>query len=131
MISEAEHVEIKHGRFYGSFWPWEEEKGRFLKRCKTIIRRHTTTRYVQVNEDGRIRYVSDKETARDWRVGFRAIEWAHTDPRHFLGEDLKPLDWQEPTTPTRIRFPRWRPELPSAVNTALEKSQALKRAKPD
>lgn len=110
MISQSEHVELGNGAFFGNFWPWEEEKGAFLKRCKTIFRRHTTSRYVRVRDDGRIRQISDKETARDGRVGFHAIKWARSDPRHFFFEDCKPVDWQEPAAPTRIRFPRWPPD---------------------
>lgn len=100
--TESEYVELTDGKFGGGCWPWEEERRRFLRRCKTIVRRHTTVCAVMFDiETNSIVEREDKESPRDGRFGFHALEWARADPRHHIGRDrdryfIKPVDW----TPT-------------------------------
>jgi hypothetical protein len=97
IVAPGEQQKLTAAWFYGGYFPWETEQYAFLRRCKTIFRRHTTNRYVQVDTiANRIRYVFDKETARDGRMGFHALEWARAHPRHFIRGDIKPIDWVPP-----------------------------------
>jgi hypothetical protein len=70
----------------------------FLSRCKTIIRKHTTACFVQIDPERKlIEYRRDKESPRDTRFGFHALEWARAHPRHYLSSSFrKPVDWTEP-----------------------------------
>jgi len=100
--AESEFVELSSGRFGGGCWPWEEEKRHFLRRCKTIVRRHTTARFaVFDNESHRITQLIEKESPRDTRFGFHALEWARAHPRHYIDRYqikacIKPVDWTAP-----------------------------------
>jgi hypothetical protein len=100
--SDDEQLRLCSAWYRSFYFPWETKCERFAKRCKSIFRRHTTTRYVQVDKEAnRIRDISARETANDCRIGFHALEWARAHPRHYVREDLKPVDWVPPESKSR------------------------------
>jgi hypothetical protein len=92
------------GRLEGFYYPWEENKKRFLYRVRRIFDKYAANRFCRVDPERlKPRFVSLKGDMD--RIGPYAAAWAMAHPRHFLGYDFtKPVEWAE-------KYPEgWRPD---------------------
>ena len=95
IAASEERLQLTDGWFVGNYDWGNREQARVLRRCRRTIAKLTTNRFVQVDKktDRIVRRIEGGETTR---IGFHALRWAAEHPRHYIGEDLKPYDWQPP-----------------------------------
>ncbi len=93
--SDDEEIVMDDGSWAGGFYPWEDDRQRFLKRARRIFERMTTNQYSIVDRDTFV--VKDRIfKGSDIRIGAGALAWARAHPRHFLYRSMKPIDWSPP-----------------------------------
>lgn len=90
---DDEVITLQEGKLY-AYWAKEDaEHRKGVGKVFRIFDKLTTNKYVQVDrETGGIQAVVEKG-GMDW-IGYHALDWARQHPRHFIDEDLKPLDWR-------------------------------------
>ncbi len=95
MSGDARGCAMDDGRWVGGFYPWQEDRQRFLKRARRIFERVTTNQYSVV--DPETLEVERRSFKGDViRIGAGALAWARAHPRHFLYRSMKPIDWNPP-----------------------------------
>ena len=93
--SDGEEVVMDRGSWSGGFYPWEEDRQKFLKRVRRIFDRMTTNQYSVV--DPTTLEVTHRSLKGDMiRIGEGALAWSRAHPRHFLFRSMKPIDWNPP-----------------------------------
>ncbi len=92
---EGERIRLCHGALLASWDKGDRERQRQVGKVWRVFEKLSTNKYSTVDPDT-FEIISRVEK-RGWNwIGFHALEWASQHPRHFIGDDMKPVDWEPP-----------------------------------